>query len=344
MRDEAHVGLVDPHAERDGRDHHHILRRDESARIGLAERGIETGVISARRAARRSQRLGQSFGFGAALGIDDAWAGIFGEEIGELPGKPITRRDRVADIRPVETRQDQPLVGDAELGEDVGAGMLVRGRGQGEARHIRMRIEQAAQLTIIGPEIVAPFGDAMRFVDRDQGELGAVEQTPEAIGIGALRRRIEQIELAIAQAPHRLVPIRIGGGERGGADACCLRAAHLIVHQRDQRGNDQPRSRSAQAGDLVGERLAGAGRHYRQRVRARHHAIDHIGLAAAEFVETERIVERVEGSHSAALMGPGFQKSTPLRSLAPMRILDAHSLPRPRTWIERQGSFRSFAT
>ena len=62
----------------------------------------------------------------------------------------------------------KPSCGNAELGEDVGAGARVGGRGQRQARHVGMVVEQRPELAIVGAEVVAPFADAMRLVDRDQ--------------------------------------------------------------------------------------------------------------------------------------------------------------------------------
>jgi hypothetical protein len=39
MGDEAHVGLVDAHAERDGRDHHHVSDATNGAWLRAARRG-----------------------------------------------------------------------------------------------------------------------------------------------------------------------------------------------------------------------------------------------------------------------------------------------------------------
>ena len=91
----------------------------------------------------------------------------------------------------------RPVLGNAELGQDVGAGARVGGRGQREPRHVRMVVEQRPQLAIVGPEIVAPFADAMRFVDRDQREFGPCSsKPPEAVARRALGRDVEQVELA----------------------------------------------------------------------------------------------------------------------------------------------------
>ena len=81
-----------------------------------------------------------------------------------------------------------------------------------------MRIEQRRELAIIGPEIVAPFADAMRFVDRDQRELGAPSSSRRnASPRRALGSDVEQVELAGIEALDRRVAVGIGGGQRRGA-------------------------------------------------------------------------------------------------------------------------------
>ena len=45
MGDEAHVGLVDAHAEGDGGDHHHAVLAQEAALVGRAHLRVEAGVV-----------------------------------------------------------------------------------------------------------------------------------------------------------------------------------------------------------------------------------------------------------------------------------------------------------
>ena len=91
-----------------------------------------------------------------------------GEQRLQLRADAVARADVIADVGPVEAGDDQPVLGDAELGEDVGAGARVGGRGQRQPRHVAMGVEQRPQQAIVGAEVVAPFADAMRLVDRDQ--------------------------------------------------------------------------------------------------------------------------------------------------------------------------------
>ena len=48
--------------------------------------------------------------------------------------------------------------------------------GQGEARNLGESVQQRAQQAVVGAEVVAPFGDAVRLVDREQANLGAAQQ------------------------------------------------------------------------------------------------------------------------------------------------------------------------
>ena len=187
---------------------------------------------------------------------------------------------------------------DAELAGDVVAGALVGGGGQREARHLRKSLEQRQQQPVIGPEIMAPFADAMRLVDRDQRQRDARDQAAEALARRTLRRDVEEVEIAGAQALDRLGAVVVGRGQGRGADPERLGGADLVVHQRDQRRDDERGSFPRQRRHLVAERLARPGRHHRQRVLARHDAVDHLLLDPAEGGEAEGGVEDFErGEH-----------------------------------------------
>src|SRR5436189_176438 len=85
-----------------------------------------------------------------------------------MPNEAVARRDGIADIGTIEPRKDQAVVRDAELGEDIGARVAIGGCGQREPGDVAMGIEQAAQLPVIGAEVMPPFGHAMRLVDGDK--------------------------------------------------------------------------------------------------------------------------------------------------------------------------------
>ena len=199
----------------------------------------------------------------------------------------------VADVGPVEAGDDQPVLGNAELDEDVGARALVGGGGQRQPRHLAMLVEQGQQQPIVGPEIMAPFGNAMRLVDREQGDVGFLQQPLERLGRRPLGRDVEQVELAVAQRVADRARVLAGAGQRGGVNPEALGAAHLVLHQRDQRRDDDRGAVPRQRRQLVAERLARPGRHHRQRVLPGDRPIDHRLLHAAEVGKAETVVEEL---------------------------------------------------
>ena len=235
---EAHVRLVDAHAEGDGGAHHHVLAVDERRLVGRAHRRVQPGMVGAGRSASVAGEAGRQFLGGRARGrVDDAGAGIGKRDFGQLGGQLHAWGDRVGDVRPIEAGEDQPVLRNAKLLQNVGAGGRVGGGGQRHARHVEA-VEQWAQQAIVGAEVVAPLADAMRLVHGDQRQLGALEEVLEALIGGALRRDIEQVQLTIGEGAHDRRPVFVRAGERGGADADRARGGDLVVHQRDQRRDD----------------------------------------------------------------------------------------------------------
>ena len=70
--DEAHVGLVDAHAERDGRDHHHAVLLQERVLVARAVGRLHAGVIGERVDALAAQERRELLGRLARAAIDDA--------------------------------------------------------------------------------------------------------------------------------------------------------------------------------------------------------------------------------------------------------------------------------
>ena len=129
--------------------------------------------------------------------------------------------------------------------------MGVGGSGQRQPGNLGELVEQRAQQAVIGAEVVAPFGHAVRLVDREQGERGLAQQFAEMRLAGPLGRDIEQVELTGAKAVYGLFAVEIGAGQRGGANAVGLGAAQLVVHQRDQRRDHHAGAREHDRRQLV---------------------------------------------------------------------------------------------
>ena len=133
----------------------------------------------------------------------------------------------------------------------------------------RIVVEQRLQLPIVGPEIVAPFADAMRLVDRDQRQVHAAHQPPERIARRPFRRDIKQVELAALEPLHGRLAVGVRRGQRGRAQPDRIRrcGSGRASARSAARSTSAVPSR-ASAGKLVAERLARPRRHDRQRVLA----------------------------------------------------------------------------
>ena len=111
-----------------------------------------------------------------------------------------------------------------------------------------------------------------------------------------LGREVEQVELAGEEErlDHPAFVEVLRGVEEARADAERGERVDLVLHERDQRGDDDADARAHQRRDLVAERLAAAGRHEHDRVAARADVVDDLRLLAAEVVVAEHAPQDVE--------------------------------------------------
>ncbi len=167
------------------------------------------------------------------------------------------------------------------------------GRGRrGEHRCARGQLgEQVADAPVVGTEVVAPVGDAVRLVDHEQAaaldqagqHLVAEPRVGEALGGDQ-----QQVDLAGAHAAGHLAPLgRVGRadllGDHAGAGGCGDLVAHQGQQRRHQQGRARARGAQQRGGDEVDGRLAPAGAlHDQGALAARHQGLDGLPLAVAE--------------------------------------------------------------
>jgi hypothetical protein len=179
--------------------------------------------------------------------------------------------------------------------------VVVGGGGERDARHVREALVQLRELQVVLAEVVAPLADAMRLVDRDQAQQPALVQRRqhrhETRVRHAFRRGVQQYEAAAHQLALdvlRGVAAQRRVQERGG-NAELLERADLVVHQRDQRADDQrhavPRAVARDRRHLVAQALAAAGGHQHHRVAAAGDGLDDVSLLAAERAVAEDLLQ-----------------------------------------------------
>ena len=295
MGDPADVGLVDAHPERDGRHHDQPVFLLKPCLCQPPRLGLHPAVIVQRHHPGLAQRLRQRFRLGPCAAVDDA--GLTppgGRKIEDLAPRFILDREGKVDVRPVEAAQEgggrlpvkQPR-------DNLGLRLGVRRGGKCGQRH-GQRATQLADAQVIGAEVVAPLADAMRLVHRDQPGVDAAQQRECAGARKPLRRHVEQFHPPFVQRLKHLFGFFVGvaRGQRPGLDSRRAQGPHLIPHQRDQRRDDDRHPLAAERGQLKAQRLAAAGRHDGQRVLARQHRRNDLGLPRPEAGKAENRVQK----------------------------------------------------
>ena len=272
MDDVAHVGLVHAHAEGVGGDHHGRLAEHEATLDGGPRLRRHAGVVGLSPHAARAQIIGHLLHVATRAHVDDAALPGPLRDVSSQPLPPLgdarQRHDREAQVGAVERRHHLPrIAGDAEPFEDVASHLRVRRGREREGARVAQLLAQAAQHEVVGAEVVPPVRDAMRLVDRQQPYAGAAQPGDQPLVAQPLGREVEQRHAALDEVEVAGVAVgaRHVGVDEGGADAGGVQALHLVLHERDQRRDDE-RTPDIERRQHVAEALATAGGHDRQHI------------------------------------------------------------------------------
>jgi len=153
------------------------------------------------------QPFGRLLSLAAGAAIDQPGAGAVRgalDEAAELATLVVAGQGADADVRAVEAGPEQRAVLQPQLPLDVLHRARVGGGGQRQPGDLWEALRQDRQGAVLRPEVMAPLADAMRLVDREEGDRGFVQARQGAFGRQALGRDIEQLKVAVVQvAPHR---------------------------------------------------------------------------------------------------------------------------------------------
>ncbi len=274
-------------------------------------------MVRQRRDARAAQPGRGFFDFLARAAVDDAGLAVVLvlQQAQQLALGFVLFDDGVADVRPVEALDEGARVAQRESGDDVLARDRIGGGGQRHARHTGIALGKDRQAQVLLAKIMAPLADAMRFVDGHQRQQATlvqrVEHGQETRRQDALRRRIQQHQPArqqLALDVARLTAVQ-RAVEKRGVHADLFERTDLVLHQRDQRADDQRHTAAgAVARDrrhLVGQALAAAGGHQHQGVAAVDDVIDDVDLQAAETVVAEDFAQNRQQRGRRTRVGHG---------------------------------------
>ena len=281
--DEAHVGLVDAHAEGIGRADHAQLAGEEALLHRTLVRCLHAAVKGFGRPAFAVEEAGELDGAVLLRAVDDRRA----RRVFEALAQQLQHLRRLAGTRDRAHLEAQVVTLDAagvqrqlqpeflpEVAADLVDHVRLGGGGDGADRRQRQFVplaelaDEARAVQVIGPEVVAPLRQAVRLVEHPGADLAAFEEAAEARVAKLLGRDVQHGDVAELHALDQRTALgwRQVAVQRAAeleADAP-VQAIDLILHQRAQR-RDHHRQRAAVAvtrerRHLIAQRLAAAGR------------------------------------------------------------------------------------
>ncbi len=296
------VRLVDPHAEGVGRGDDPEPAVAETLLHLLFPLRLEAGVEMVRVHSARHEELRDLLGSAARGAVDDGARRSPGDRpsleerqdvgvLAVLSGLDHLEGEVVAERPAVDQLQLDPEAR-PEMVEDVAQHARLGRRGQADHRRRRSVAaelpDEAADVAVVRPEIVAPFREAMRLVDDPVSDLALSEDRPDRGVPGLLGRDQQHRRVAEPHAVERLVALRQRQqpvDRHGRGDPVPAQPVDLVRHKRHERRDHH--------GERTGLVKAGEGRQL---------VAD--GLASARRQDAEHVAAGDGGPHDPLLQRP----------------------------------------
>ena len=295
VNDQPHVGLVDPHAEGVGGGDDFQVPVDEALLHVLLGVRSEAGMEVIGADVLVSQEFRYLLGAMAAGAIDNGATGLVGRQVGgqqvvdegellaarrrdDLEAQVVARRAAVEDVE-LDTESFLEVLDD--LGDDRGLGGGGQAQDGGNLAVSGLVADEAADVTVVGPEVLAPFGQAVGLVEHPAADFALIQglsqgAVAQLLGGDEHDAGVAQAHLVEGVASFRHGQQAVDGD--AGCDAARLQPGHLIRHQgyqgRDDHGEGAGLVVAGQGGNLVAQGFAGAGRQDAEDVPAGHDGFD----------------------------------------------------------------------
>ena len=304
---ETHIAAVDAHAERIGghRDASSLLQ--ELVLGFLAFLLVHAAVIGDGLDAPFIKHLGHFLDLLSRGAVDDARLPLSDDVLQSLilVLHLLGVRDVQREIRPREAAHAEVRIAELEMREDVSADFRRGGGCEGKDLRAAQLFHRLAQAQIIGPEVMPPLRETVRLIHREQGNLHLPQRGNEHAAAEAFRCDVDEFVFA---APHPgdallLFIKREGAVDQRRGDAPVVQGIDLILHQRDQRADNDGHAVHHHGRKLVAKRFSPTGGHDNERVLTRENGRNDLLLPVKEGTEAEVTLQRFAGIMDGGLFG-----------------------------------------
>ena len=151
------------------------------------------------------------------------------------------RLDLVEEVGPREAGDERLRLAEVQLLDDVAAHRVGGRGGQGDRRRIAQHAAELAQPRVVGAEIVPPLADAVGLVHGQELQAHGPDRLEKPRAAEPLGHDVDQ---PVARRRPCVEPgVLLGQRERAvderDRQAQCLELIDLVLHQGDQRRDDQ---------------------------------------------------------------------------------------------------------
>ena len=195
VNDETDIGLVDAHAESNRRNHQRRFTVEEALLVPATHSVFQAGVVGQGGPAVRVEGGAQFIGLLARAAVDNAGLSATLFEKGEHLGQSVVARlDGEKQVWAVEAGHKLSFGCNAQQAPDVLTHARCGRGGKGEADGLRETAAHLLKLAIFGTEIVAPFRDAVCFINGQASQPGLFEQHERLRPQQGFRRDVEELD------------------------------------------------------------------------------------------------------------------------------------------------------
>ena len=312
MHHEAHVRLVYAHAESVRAHHHTYLPPFPGVLSLLAGERVEPGVVERGADARGFEHRGRLLALATVAHIDYPRPRDSPADVQQLAALVLAAAHDIRQVRPFESAPQHDEIpgfpfrtrGRGELLHYVRRHLRGRGRRKGDHGDVQT-LPEPAYLEVVGAEVIAPLGDAVRLVHHYHADAQHVQIGAEKEGREPFGRDVEELEAPVGRVVERRVHLpavhsRMYGD---GADAPGLQVLHLVLHQGDQGRYHERQPPAHHRGHLEADRLASSGGQYRQYVAPFQRGVNDFLLHRAERAVAPIFLQSLKCGHSSANLG-----------------------------------------
>ena len=294
------VRLVDTHTERDRRYDHLTLLHQECVLVRTTRRSIHTGVIRTSRDTIHFQYLCQVLHLLTRQTIDDTALAFHPADIAHKVFIYLFRLRPyfVIQVRTVKTALENGCIWHTKVLLDIFLHFRRSRSRQRYNRRLTDTLNHTADLTVLWTEIMTPFRDTMRLIYGVERDLHTPQKVHVLRFLQTLRRQVQELRLACQHIfLHRIDlsarQTRVDEMRHTFLFRVVTHRIHLVLHQRDQRRDNNRHTLHDQRRQLETETLSASGRHQHKRVLAFHHIANDRLLISLERVKPEIGLQRL---------------------------------------------------